>query len=81
MKKLLTLALLLLLGASVDAQKRNPHEQVSSTHKPKKEQQKVKEEPKSKKAELDLNTHAWLREIRVKIYGFDINRKNGKSGC
>jgi hypothetical protein len=80
MKKLLTLALLLLLGGSLDAQKRSMQKQVLLPSRAKKEKQKAKEKVEVK-SELDPNTRAWLHEIRVKIYGFDLHKKDGKGGC
>lgn len=73
---------LILLGAANLAEagkprtsKKNLKQQTAAP-----QQQELKQEA-AKADQLDLNTKAWLYQIRVQVYGYDAGRKNGKGGC
>jgi hypothetical protein len=80
MKKLLALVLFLLLGVTLHAQKHSSKKQMLSAPTVKKEKANDKQ-PAQDGNKLDPNTRGWLHEIRVKIYGFDMDKKKGKGGC
>lgn len=79
MKKLLiAVAVSLAAGGALYAQK---HE-VKKPEPVKKVQKTTEKNPGRVTAkELEPNTRGWLHGIRVKVYGFDPNSKDGKSGC